>query len=372
MTKSKYKELYLGALSGTSMDAIDLILVDFAVKPLAVIGKLSAPFPDALRKKCEALCRPGENELVRFAEADREFASAVAKAIHILLKKANVSPEDVRAIGSHGQTVRHHPDHQPGFTIQLGCPDTLAVKTGIPVISRFRHKDIALGGEGAPLAPALHQALFHSEFEHRAVVNLGGIANISWLPKTGDVTGFDCGPANTLLDGWYALHHSGSFDKDGFWAASGRVDEPLLNAMLSDSFFARKPPKSTGREYFTMGWLEEHLRAHNDLTPVDVQATLLELTARSLTDALKQHAPAQTVYLCGGGAHNRALWAALMRLAPSIYWHPTRTLGIEGDWVEAILFAWLAMRYMHHLPGNLKAVTGAQREAILGSYTPPH
>ncbi len=362
--------LYIGILSGTSIDAIDLALISMKGEQIKLLHCYSHSFPLQLQQQLQALCTPQPNELVAFGLADREFALVASEAVQQLLSLNNLTARDITAIGSHGQTVRHHPEQSPAFSLQLGCAATLAANTGIAVVSHFRQKDIALGGQGAPLAPALHQALFQSPNAHRAVINLGGIANISWLPQQGEVIGFDCGPANTLLDAWYQQHHTGRYDKNGAWASLGTVNQTLLNSCLTDPYFQQAPPKSTGREYFTLNWLQQHLSKQKKVEAKDVQATLLELTARSIIQALEHFAPTQQVFLCGGGVHNMQLVARLQQLATEINWQSTASLGVNPDWVEAILFAWLAHCHVAGLVGNLTAVTGAERPAVLGSYTP--
>ncbi len=368
MTSDKY---YIGLLSGTSIDALDVALIAMKEERITLLHCYSHPFPEHLRQHLQRLCTPAVNELVAFGLADREFALVASQAVQQLLVRSNMSVENITAIGSHGQTVRHHPELTPSFSLQLGCPSTLAVTTGIPVVSHFRQKDIALGGQGAPLAPALHQALFQGNGHNRAVINLGGIANITWLPAQGEITGFDCGPANTLLDAWYQTHHyENLYDLGGLWARSGEIHDALLQSFLTDPYFLQPPPKSTGREYFTLHWLQRHLSQHSSILPADVQATLLELTAVSTVQALMQFAPTQQAYLCGGGVHNKQLVDRLQHIAPHVSWQSTEVLGVDPDWVEAILFAWLAHRHVEGLRGSLTAVTGASRPAILGSYTP--
>ncbi|RUO40057.1 anhydro-N-acetylmuramic acid kinase [Aliidiomarina taiwanensis] len=370
------KQLYLGALSGTSIDAIDIAITAIDAAGIELVSSYSHPFPPALKQQLQQLCSPHANELVNYGLADRDFALETAKAVQHALAAAGVQPQEIIAIGSHGQTVRHHPELTPAFSLQLGCPATLAANTGIAVVSHFRQKDIAVGGQGAPLAPALHQALFHSTEYNRAVINLGGIANISWLPASGDITGFDCGPANTLLDAWYQQHHKQAhFDRDGAWARSGQPLAPLLEACLADPYFQLAAPKSTGREYFNLRWLHHKLAAFTAVTgqeptPTDVQATLLELTAHTVGHALMQQGHCDQVYLCGGGVKNTYLVERLQALTPNIDWHSTAVLGVDPEWVEAILFAWLAYAHVTTQAGNVTQVTGAKRPVVLGSYTP--
>lgn len=373
------KKYYIGTLSGTSIDAIDAALVSFQGESIELIATYSHAFPIHLRQRLQQLCvandQANESELVQFGLAEREFSLATAAAVQQLLQQTGFSAQQITAIGAHGQTVRHHPELTPAFSLQLGCAATLACATDIAVISHFRQKDIALGGQGAPLAPALHHALFYSPEKNRAIINLGGIANISYLPTQGQVIGFDSGPANTLLDAWYQKHQKGRFDHKGQWATTGQVNQALLTRFLADPYFQQAPPKSTGREYFTLAWLEKNLQAHTKqhrqtLAAADIQASLVALTATSVVQAFEQFAPVQQAFLCGGGAHNLALTQALAQLAPHISWHSTALLGVDPNWVEAMLFAWLAHRYMQGLTGSLTAVTGAKRPAILGSYTP--
>src|SRR5690554_5358771 len=333
-------EYYLGVLSGTSIDALDTVLVAITAQPSApqieLIHGISEPFPPGLANELAELCTPGNNELYRFGVADRQFSLFAASVIKKVLAQTGIAAAAVRAIGSHGQTVRHHPNDATPFTLQLGCPETLAVATGIPVVSHFRQKDVALGGQGAPLAPALHHALFASAQVNRAIVNLGGIANISYLPKTNaqattQVTGFDCGPANTLMDYWFVKHHRDTkgFDENGAWAAQGQINHELLTRLQADPFFSAPPPKSTGREYFTPAWLQQHLDRLEPIHAVDVQATLLALTCDSLCSALEQHTNAKEVYLCGGGAENKALFKALEKRLPNVHWNTTSGLGVH-------------------------------------------
>ncbi|RUO20385.1 anhydro-N-acetylmuramic acid kinase [Aliidiomarina iranensis] len=384
-------ERYIGVLSGTSLDALDLALISInSSGGITQLDALNWPLSAELQQQCHSLCTPGDNELVRYGEADRRFAEAVAEGVNALLQKNAFVANDIRAIGSHGQTVRHHPDAAPAFSLQLGCPHTIAALTGIPVVAQFRQKDIALGGEGAPLAPALHQQMFQVNNEERVLANIGGIANISHLPPSSETTlpivGFDSGPGNTLMDYWVQKHLHKPFDHSGVWAESGVVNGALLAKLLADPYFQRPPPKSTGREYFTPAWLERALLEVNassstsaKVQAVDIQATLLELTAVSLTNAIKSvsiHTIENTsqypttVYVCGGGAHNNALLKRCQTLCPEFSWRTTAALGVNPDWVEAVLFAWLAWAHCHQVAIDLRAVTGAKRPSILGAYIP--
>jgi len=363
--------LFIGLLSGTSLDAIDAVLVSIDQHG-AIEQKhaLNHPIPDTLKKQCADLFSPGTNELIRYGIADREFAAVCADAVQRLLYEAQVSAEQVTAIGSHGQTVRHHPEISPGFTFQLGCPHTLAVKTNIPVAAQFRHRDIALGGEGAPLAPLLHQHLFGSTYESRAIVNIGGIANVSVLPPADSgkpVTGFDTGPGNSLMDAWIQEWQGQAYDKSGDWAASGQVSQQLLKKMLSEPYFDRPAPKSTGKELFNLRWLENQL-GDLELPAADVQATLLELSVITINQAIPDDV--KTAYVCGGGAHNAHLMYRLQAANPEVQWLSTEVLGIEPDWVEAVLFAWLAWRQWSGSAGNVPEVTGAMRATLPGAWFP--
>ncbi|MGL4249070.1 MAG: anhydro-N-acetylmuramic acid kinase [Aeromonas sp.] len=366
-------ERYIGLMSGTSMDGIDAVLVTINGDTLQVEAALCHPWPVEIARQLHTLCTPGDNEIDRMGVADNLVAQEFAAATHALLTKTALSPQDIRAIGSHGQTIRHRP--QLGFTLQIGNAALLAALTGIDVIADFRTMDMALGGQGAPLVPAFHQALFAKPGALRVVLNLGGIANISVLPgHASGVYGFDTGPANTLLDGWYRRHHphGGDYDGNGQWAASGQLIPALLTKLLDHPYFTAPYPKSTGREMFTLDWLDGEL-AGSDVAPVDVQRTLQALTCHSIARQLPTLDDPHThpeLYLCGGGAHNGPLLAELASLLPG--WHITSTaeLGIAPDWMEGAAFAWLAQRFIQRQPGNLPAVTGASRPAVLGALYP--
>ncbi|MCH7370778.1 anhydro-N-acetylmuramic acid kinase [Aeromonas sp. MR16] len=378
-------ERYIGLMSGTSMDGIDAVLIEADGDQLRVEAALCHPWPSDTARELHALCTPGENEIDRLGVADNLIAREFAAATRALLAKAGLAPCDIRAIGSHGQTVRHRP--ALGFTLQIGNAALLAVLTGIDVISDFRTMDMALGGQGAPLVPAFHQALFAKPGALRVVLNLGGIANISVLPGHADgaegaglngsglnIYGFDTGPANTLLDGWYRRHHpqGGAYDACGRWAASGALVPDLLARLLAHPYFAAPWPKSTGREMFTLDWLDGEL-AGAAYAPVDVQRTLLALTCHSIARQLPALDKAQgqaELFVCGGGAHNGPLLAELAALLPRWRLASTAELGLAPDWVEGAAFAWLAMRFIQRQPGNLPAVTGASRPAVLGALYP--
>jgi anhydro-N-acetylmuramic acid kinase len=311
--------------------------------------------------------QPGANELDREGELDVALGRLFAEAATAVLTAAGHPGSRIRAIGSHGQTVRHRPHTVHPFTRQLGNPSVIAERTGITTVADFRMRDMAAGGEGAPLVPAFHEWLFRAPGMNRAVVNIGGIANATWLPgdSAAAVIGFDTGPGNTLLDQWIARHRGEPCDRDGAWGAGGRVLNRLLAALLAEEYFTRPPPKSTGRELFHLDWLGRHLDGSE--SPVDVQATLAELTARTIALALRTlPAPVREIYLCGGGAHNRDLVARLGRQLDGATVATTAALGLDPDWVEAVAFAWLAHQTLAGKPGNLPSVTGATREVVLG------
>ncbi|MDI1335230.1 MAG: anhydro-N-acetylmuramic acid kinase [Lacunisphaera sp.] len=362
-------ELFIGALSGTSIDGIDVALVAFAPQP-ALVASHSLPYPDDLRRELLALCSPGENEIDRLGRADVLAGRCFAQAVHELCAKAARSADAIGAIGSHGQTIRHRPGHAAPFTLQIGDPNVIAALTGIPVAADFRRKDMALGGQGAPLVPAFHEAVFRKNGADRVVVNIGGIANLTVLPGRAGaaLAGFDTGPGNTLLDAWSRRVLQQPMDRDGALAARGVLVPKLLAALLADPYFKQLPPKSTGPEYFSLAWLERHLAAAGPVAAADVQATLLALTVQTIAAAIRQAAgtgPAG-VYVCGGGALNGKLMSALREQLPGSTVEPTDVLGVPAGWVEAMAFAWLARQRWHALPGNCPVVTGASRPAVLG------
>ncbi len=363
-------ELFVGALSGTSVDGIDVALVRFEPHP-TLVASHSLAFPSALRSELLALCVPGENEIDRLGRADVALGQLFAQAINELLAQAGVAPSAVRAIGSHGQTIRHRPGFTPAFTLQIGDPNVIAAATGIPVVADFRRKDVALGGQGAPLVPAFHDAIFRDAQSDRVVVNIGGIANLTALPAapTAPVLGFDTGPGNTLLDGWSRRVLDAPMDRDGALAARGRILPALLGALLAEPYFAQAAPKSTGPEHFSIAWLDRHLGAlPTPPNEADVQATLLALTAESIAAAIES-LPQLTrpdIFICGGGARNPFLIRALRERLSTNRVDTTEALGVSASWVEALAFAWLARQRWHALPGNAPAVTGASRPAVLG------
>lgn len=354
--------LYIGLMSGTSLDGVDAVLVRFE-PTLTILATHFSPFPEQLRTQLLELCDPGENEIERLGLADRRLADCYADACTQLLSNAGIDATQVAAIGCHGQTIRHRPGAE-GFSIQIGSADRLATRTGIPVVNNFRNRDMVLGGQGAPLVPAFHAHAFGEDKRRRAVVNIGGMANITVLQGRTVETGFDTGPGNVLMDSWHARHRDAHYDRNGEWAAGGTVIGSLLATWLSDPYFRQAPPKSTGREYFNMRWLTQALAG--DESAQDIQATLAELTAETICSAVKA-SDASDLFICGGGAHNHFLMTQLRnRLAP-LECSSTDALGVSPDWVEACAFAWLAHARLHGIPGNAPSVTGASRPAVLGA-----
>lgn len=360
-------KLYIGLMSGTSLDGIDGVLFDAA--RLAVTGHVHAPFAPALRDELLALNSPGDNELHRAALAANAVARGYADVVAQLLETTQTQRAQVVALGAHGQTVRHRPDGFAGYTTQLLNGALLAEQSGIAVVCDLRSRDVAAGGQGAPLVPAFHRAVFGADGQDMAVLNLGGISNLSLLFADGRTLGFDCGPANCLMDGWIARHQGKAYDADGAWAASGRVSPALLATLLAEPFFSLAPPKSTGRDLFHLGWLQSRLTP--GLAPEDVQATLLELTARSVAEALQAQMPtASSLIACGGGAFNGRLMRRLADLLPGVALTSSADRGLPVDQVEAAAFAWLAHRFVERRPGNLPAVTGAAGPRLLGALYP--
>lgn len=368
-------ELYLGLMSGTSADGIDAALVRFEGEGRTLRCELlhgrTFGWDAALRAPLVALGQGADTvSLDELGTLDGRIALAFADAALSLLQEAGVPRGRVRAIGSHGQTIRHRPHADPPFTWQLGDGNVIAERCGVATVADFRRRDVAAGGQGAPLMPAFHAALLGSAQEDRAVLNLGGIANFTLLPVAGDVRGFDTGPANALMDAWCERHTGRAYDAGGAFAASGQVDATLLARLLADPWFALPPPKSTGREHFHLDWLQARM---DDATsaPADVQATLLELTARTVADALQMTQPdTRRVLVCGGGVRNRVLMARLAAYLPQAMVESTASHGLDPDYVEAMGFAWLARETLAGRPGNLPAVTGASGRRVLGTVYP--
>ena len=362
--------LFAGVMSGTSLDGIDAVLAEFGATPCALLAATHVDFPSDLRRELTALQHEGADEIVRAARAAQKLADLYAHALRSVCMAADVAPHDVIAAGVHGQTIRHRP-HE-GWTAQINSPARVAERAYMTVVADFRMRDVAAGGQGAPLVPAFHAAMFAAPDRHRVVVNLGGIANITSLPPRGDVGGFDTGPGNVLLDLWSARHRGTPFDAGGAWAATGTVDDGLLDALLAEPYFAQLPPKSTGRDLFNASWLDARLAsaAWRGL-PEDAQATLAALTARSLADAVRLHcAGASELLVCGGGAKNTHLVRLIGVELPGATVRRTDSAGIASDHVEALAFAWLAREALAGRPGNLPAVTGAAGPRVLGAIYP--
>jgi anhydro-N-acetylmuramic acid kinase len=354
---------FIGVMSGTSADGIDAVLIATGDGQSTLTLGHHRGMPQALRDEILSFRHPGDNELDRLAVLDRQLADEYAAAILALLKEANVSASEITAIGSHGQTLRHHPSGETPYTVQVGDPNRLAELTGMTVVADFRRRDMAAGGQGAPLVPAFHRARLIDAGVPSAVVNVGGIANVTLVSAEGGVRGWDTGPGNTLLDGWISQHNGQRYDVEGSWASTGKVLEPLLNALLADPYFSRPHPKSTGPEYFHLDWLQQSLTGEE--APQDVQRTLLELTVMSICDALSKES-VEVVRLCGGGACNTLLRHRLAESMPSVQVTTTTEIGVDPQWVEAWAFAWLAEQTLASLPGNVPAVTGAAGERVLG------
>ena len=358
------RQLYAGLMSGTSLDGVDAVLAELSGPRPRLIADARIAFDAPLRRELLALNASGENELERAALAGNALAARYAAAVAELLSRSKTPAAEIRAIGCHGQTVRHRPGR--GYTIQIGNAALLAELTGIRVVADFRSRDVAAGGQGAPLAPAFHAAVFADPAEDRAVLNLGGIANLTFLPRKGDVTGFDSGPGNCLLDLWASQHLGRQYDAGGAWAGAGQVIPRLLARMLQEPYFSAPPPKSTGRDLFNEGWLREKLRGGEQAQ--GVQATLLELTARSVANAASLHCRgARRLIVCGGGAKNDALMRRLAELAAPAGVDTSERHGIDPQLVEAAAFAWLAKRTIDGRPGNLPSVTGARGPRVLGA-----
>ena len=362
----KNPELYIGIMSGTSLDGIDVALVDLAATP-SLVARHFQPYSPVLVETLLDLHTSGHDELHRAQLAANQLAHDYAAAVLTLLQSASIKPQQVRAIGCHGQTVRHRPEL--GYSLQLNNGALLAELTGITVVCDFRARDIAAGGQGAPLVPAFHDRVLRHPTLHRAILNIGGIANLTDLAPDRPTTGFDTGPGNLLMNAWISKHRGTAYDANGAWAGSGKVIPALLQALLAEPYFAAAPPKSTGRDLFNLAWLECHLSGKD--SAADVQATLLALTADSVAAAVRRDcAGTEEIYICGGGARNAALVTYLRAALPECSIQKTEVLGIAADWMEAVAFAWLAQQALHLHPGNLPAVTGARHPCVLGAIYP--
>ena len=362
-------QLFIGLMSGTSLDGVDGVLADFTGKQPRILAHHAMPFAPALKQELLALNTPSDNELHRAALAANGLVHVYAQTVQALLADTHTSASEVRAIGAHGQTVRHQPGafDGTGYTLQLNNPALLAELTGIDVVADFRSRDVAAGGQGAPLVPVFHQGIFGQANRTAGVLNIGGIANLSVLHANGEVLGFDCGPGNALLDHWCQAHTGYAFDNNGTWGATGTVIDPLLQSMLSEPFLHQAPPKSTGRDLFHPTWLAHQLSGYADANAADVQATLTEFTAHAcVNDVLRHAADASELIVCGGGALNGLLMQRLQAGLPHVRVLSSAERGMPPLQVEAAAFAWLARQTILGLPGNLPKVTGAQGARILG------
>lgn len=359
--------LVVGLMSGTSLDGVDAALVDFSHSQPRTLATFWQPYSSAIRQQALQLQSAQGNEIHSAAMFSNELAHCFAEAVSQVLASAGVGAAQIAAIGCHGQTIRHQP--AAGYSVQLNNPALLAELAGITVVADFRSRDIAAGGQGAPLVPAFHAAVFGDPQQHRVILNIGGIANLTDLNPGKPVRGFDCGPGNLLMDAWIERHKSLRYDESGQWAAQGQVLPELLHHLLAEGFFAANPPKSCGRDEFNPAWVERHLAG--DERPEDVQATLLELSALSAVQAIGRWCGHPGgLFVCGGGAHNRTLMERLQHHLPDCHVASTDSLGQAADWVEALAFAWLAWRTLNNEPGNLAEVTGARGPRILGAIYP--
>ncbi len=375
------RELYIGLMSGTSLDGVDGVLVDFSGARAQILGHKDAPFESGLRRELLALNTSGLDELHRSALASNRLAQLYAHVVDALIASSDVAKMEVKAIGAHGQTVRHRPQcfDNWGYTVQLNNPSLLAELTGLTVVADFRGRDVAAGGQGAPLVPAFHQAFFGGAGGPLAVLNIGGVANLTTVPyalapNSGahqDVIGFDCGPGNVLMDHWCQAHTGQPFDAGGLWAASGRVIPELLAQLLAEPFFDLPPPKSTGRDLFNPAWLERIVASFQAARPEDIQATLAELTAETCQKAIRSFAPGCTsLIVCGGGAMNNHLMSRIESGLPEVGVESSSAHGLHPQLVEATAFAWLARKTMRGETGNLPTVTGARAKRVLGAIYP--
>jgi len=362
-------DLYIGLMSGTSLDGIDAALVRFKNKQVTVVETVCSPLSSNLKDEIKSLINPSENEINRLTSLDIQLGQHFSEVVQQLINKANIKKQDVIAIGSHGQTIRHLPAAKYPSTLQIGDPNIIAEITSITTVADFRRRDIAAGGQGAPLVPAFHEQIFRDPKKNRVILNLGGIANITILPadKNIPVTGFDTGPANTLINHWIQQQQNKSYDDGGKWASSGTINEDFLKELLNDDYFKLTPPKSTGTEYFNAAWLTKKLSQFPFLAAEDVQASLTAFTATTIKDAITQYANrVDEIIICGGGVHNDFLLQQLKQALPNVEIHSSAKYGLDPDYVEATAFAWLAKQTMNHKAGNLPEVTGAKRAVILG------
>ncbi|UTV28455.1 anhydro-N-acetylmuramic acid kinase [Photobacterium atrarenae] len=361
------RELYIGVMSGTSMDGVDTALVAIEGEHIELLAQDDFPMPAALKQQLLEICLGQQTSLVEIGRLDHLLGHLFADAVNALLAKSGYVSSQIRAIGNHGQTVFHQPTGETPFTMQLGDANIIAAKTGIDTVADFRRKDMALGGQGAPLVPAFHKTIFHATDSSVVVLNIGGIANISVLRPDAPVLGYDTGPGNMLMDAWCYQHTGEKFDRDAAFARQGEMDQALLAKLMQEPYFAMPAPKSTGRELFNLPWLAQHL-AEMAVSAVDVQRTLCEFTAVTIADEVRRYqaGPSPELLVCGGGAHNPLLMERLAQLLTDWQVAPTSAKGVDQDYMEAMAFAWLAQRRLHHLPSNAPEVTGASQPASLG------
>ena len=363
------EELYIGLMSGTSNDGIDACLVNLSAQQVEVLGTCYQAYPQDIKIQLDNLLNNPTTTLATVSELDHSLAVLNTLAVNKLLQSCSVNKNSISAIGYHGQTIHHEPTLDKANSIQIGDPNFLAARTNITVIADFRRMDMAAEGQGAPLVPAFHQSQFYSTEYNRVILNIGGIANVTILPKdkTAAATGFDTGPGNALLNDWNQRHQHSEYDNKGEWAANGKCIESLLLKLLEDDYFSKPPPKSTGREYFNLDWLENNYQV-NTYNKTDVQTTLAHFSTHSIANAIVSYAPGtQQVFVCGGGINNSYLMDLLAKQFGSIEVNSTEQIGLHPDWVEATAFAWLARQRLLEKPGNLTSVTGANREVLLGA-----
>jgi len=365
------KGLWIGLMSGTSMDAVDAVLLSFGEDRLEIQSTLALPYPEDLRARLLQAIR-NHADPDELGELDTLTGQHFAQAANTLIEQSGVDPSDILGIGSHGQTIRHQPSGKAPFSMQIGSPAIIAEASGITTVSNFRSRDVAAGGQGAPLVPAFHRWLFRSATQDRCILNLGGIANLTWLPadETNNITGFDTGPANALIDAWCYDQTGKHYDENGQWAREGEVNEELLEDLLSDAYFVKTPPKSTGKERFNLNWISTHLQRFDDLPPEDVQRTLLQLTIDTILQQLPTANSSMAVYACGGGTFNPLIMEGLREGLKGVELRTTAELGLDPQWVEPVAFAWLARQTLNGLPGNIPTVTGAKGERVLGAIYP--
>lgn len=365
-TQASAARYYIGLMSGTSLDGVNAVLAEMTPGPL-ILASLWLPYPEDIKTELLEMQAPGQDELARLGSLSNRIADLYAEVVHGLLAQAGIPARVVRAIGSHGQVVRHHPGQ--GYSLQANNPARLAEQTGIPVVADFRSRDLSAGGQGGPLAAAFHAAVFHRPGVHRVIVNIGGIASLTYLPADGRVIGFDCGPGTLLVDAWVKRHWGCDYDPGGSLSAQGRVLDRLLQGFQSHPYFARTPPKSAGRQDFPTQWLDSHIPAAAQ--PEDVLATLLELSVRAIANGVRGYCPgAREIWLCGGGAHNEELRRRLSAHLPGLRMGVTDELGVHVDWVETFACAWLARQCLAGHTGNLPQVTGARGARVLGALYP--